>query len=116
MGIGLANLKGETAERRSYHTIDKQGRVNVGSWASSFMGTASTLVAASRCDRNSIGVEIDPGYFRQAQARMNAEVATLIDPRHAIAVGGTARHTDGRFAVGILHTESDYVLESNPPA
>ena len=52
-----------------------------------FMGTASTLVAASRCDRNSIGVEIDSGYFRQAQARMNAEVATLIDSRRAIAVG-----------------------------
>ena len=52
-----------------------------------FMGTASTLVAASKCDRNSIGVEIDPGYFRQAQARMDAEVSTLIDPRHAIAVG-----------------------------
>ena len=52
-----------------------------------FMGTASTLVAACRCDRNSIGVEIDPGYFRQAKARMEAEVATLIDSRHAIAVG-----------------------------
>ncbi len=52
-----------------------------------FMGTASTLVAASRCDRNSIGVEVDPGYFRQAEVRMEAEVATLIDSRHAIAVG-----------------------------
>ncbi len=52
-----------------------------------FMGTASTLIAASRCDRNSIGVEIDPGYFRQAKARMEAEVSTLIDSRHSIAVG-----------------------------
>jgi DNA modification methylase len=51
-----------------------------------FMGTASTLVAACRCDRNSIGVEIDPGYFRQALARVEAEAATLIDPAHAIAV------------------------------
>ena len=51
-----------------------------------FMGTASTLVAACRCDRNGIGVEIDPGYFQQAKARMEAEVATLIDSRHAIAV------------------------------
>ena len=51
-----------------------------------FMGTASTLVAACRCDRNSIGVEIDPGYFRQALARVGAEAATLIDPAHAIAV------------------------------
>ncbi len=52
-----------------------------------FMGTASTLVAACRCDRNSIGVEVEPGYFRQAKARMEAEVATLIDSRHVIAVG-----------------------------
>ena len=52
-----------------------------------FMGTASTLIAASRCDRNSIGVEIDPGYFRQATERMEAEVSTLIDSRHSIAVG-----------------------------
>ena len=50
-----------------------------------FMGTASTLVAACRCNRNSIGVEIDPGYFRQAKARMEAEVATLFDSRYAIA-------------------------------
>jgi site-specific DNA-methyltransferase (adenine-specific) len=52
-----------------------------------FMGTASTLVAACRCDRNSIGVEIEPGYFRQANARMESEAATLLDSRHAIAVG-----------------------------
>jgi site-specific DNA-methyltransferase (adenine-specific) len=52
-----------------------------------FMGTASTLVAACRCDRNSIGVEIEPAYFRQAKARMESEVATLLDSRHAIAVG-----------------------------
>jgi len=52
-----------------------------------FMGTGSTLVAACRCDRNSIGVEIEPSYYRQAKARMEAEAATLIDSRHAIAVG-----------------------------
>jgi DNA modification methylase len=52
-----------------------------------FMGTASTLIAACRCDRNSIGVEIDPQYFRQAKARVQGEAATLIDSRHAIAVG-----------------------------
>jgi site-specific DNA-methyltransferase (adenine-specific) len=52
-----------------------------------FMGTGSTLVASCRCDRNSVGVEIEPGYFEQAKVRMRAEVATLIDSRHAIAVG-----------------------------
>lgn len=52
-----------------------------------FMGTGTTLVAACRCDRNSIGVEIESDYFRQAKARMEAEAATLIDFRQAIAVG-----------------------------
>jgi len=52
-----------------------------------FMGTASSVIAACRCGRNSIGVEIDPHYFRQAKARVHAEAATLIDSRHAIAVG-----------------------------
>jgi len=52
-----------------------------------FMGTGSTLVAACRCDRNSIGVEVEPRYFQQALTRMEAEAATLIDSRHAIAIG-----------------------------
>ncbi|MGD0498625.1 MAG: site-specific DNA-methyltransferase [Bryobacteraceae bacterium] len=51
-----------------------------------FMGTASTLIAACRCDRNSVGVEIEPAYYRQAKARVEAEVATLLDSRHTIAV------------------------------
>lgn len=50
-----------------------------------FMGTASTLVAACRCDRNSIGVEIDPGYFAQAKARMQQEAALLTGLQRAAA-------------------------------
>lgn len=34
-----------------------------------FVGTGSTTVAAMKCDRNSIGVEIDPEYFAQAKKR-----------------------------------------------
>ena len=32
-----------------------------------FMGTGTTNIAASRCGRNSIGVEVDPHYFQQAR-------------------------------------------------
>ncbi|MSR60152.1 MAG: site-specific DNA-methyltransferase [Planctomycetaceae bacterium] len=35
-----------------------------------FMGTASTNIAASRCGRNSIGLEIDPHYFEYARKRL----------------------------------------------
>jgi len=31
-----------------------------------FMGTGSTCVAAARCGRNSVGIEIDPHYFQMA--------------------------------------------------
>jgi DNA modification methylase len=42
-----------------------------------FMGTGSTVVAAARCARNSVGVEIDPVYFNAAADRVSGEVNTL---------------------------------------
>lgn len=46
-----------------------------------FMGTGSTNLAALRCGRNSVGIEIDESYFELAQARMQAEKATLFGKR-----------------------------------
>jgi len=40
-----------------------------------FMGTGTTSIAAIRSGRNSIGIEIDPSYFRQAEARIRQEAA-----------------------------------------
>ena len=42
-----------------------------------FAGTGTTLVAALKADRNSIGVEIDPAYFKMAQARLENENTSL---------------------------------------
>jgi len=42
-----------------------------------FMGLGTTLVAAVRSGRNSIGVEVEPAYFRKARARLEAEVSQL---------------------------------------
>lgn len=42
-----------------------------------FMGTGTTNVAAARWGRNSIGVEVDPAYFRQARDRLDAEEQDL---------------------------------------
>lgn len=39
-----------------------------------FVGTGSTTVAAMRCNRNSIGVELDPNYFAMAERRIKQEI------------------------------------------
>ena len=44
-----------------------------------FMGTASTNLAASRCGRNSIGVEIDPHYFEFARRRLEENTRDLFE-------------------------------------
>jgi DNA modification methylase len=38
-----------------------------------FLGTASTTIAAMRSGRNSIGYEIDPGYLKLAEKRIDKE-------------------------------------------
>ncbi len=42
-----------------------------------FMGLGTTLLAAARCGRNSIGVEIEPAYIKKAKARLEAAFPTL---------------------------------------
>jgi len=42
-----------------------------------FMGTGTTPIAAARCGRNSIGVEVEPAYFRMSKERLERELASL---------------------------------------
>jgi site-specific DNA-methyltransferase (adenine-specific) len=42
-----------------------------------FCGTGTTMVAALKYDRNSIGVEIDPEYCRMAASYLKAESTNL---------------------------------------
>ncbi len=42
-----------------------------------FMGTGTTLLAAARCGRNGIGVEIEPLYVDQAMQRLERELHDL---------------------------------------
>lgn len=44
-----------------------------------FMGTGTTLLAAARCGRNSIGVEIEPSYVRKAKTRLTEELSDLFE-------------------------------------
>jgi site-specific DNA-methyltransferase (adenine-specific) len=43
-----------------------------------FMGTGTTLLAAARCHRNSIGVELEPSYVKMAKTRLRSELEGLI--------------------------------------
>ncbi len=42
-----------------------------------FMGTGTTLLAASRTGRNGIGVEIEPKYVKMAEARLEKSISSL---------------------------------------
>ncbi len=45
-----------------------------------FTGTASTQVAAARCGRDSLGIEVDPSYFAIADRRLRRDAAGLLSP------------------------------------
>jgi modification methylase len=42
-----------------------------------FMGLGTTMLAAGRCGRNSIGVEVEPAYVRKARVRLEAAFPSL---------------------------------------
>lgn len=44
-----------------------------------FMGTGTTLLAAARCGRNSIGVEIEPTFVQMAAKRLELELSSLFE-------------------------------------
>jgi len=46
-----------------------------------FVGTGTTMVAAARAGRNSIGVEIDPKYWRIARDRLNKVLPSMTSRR-----------------------------------
>ena len=48
-----------------------------------FMGTGTTLIAASRCARNAIGVEVEPAYIEYARKRIERKTLSLFgdDPQ-----------------------------------
>lgn len=47
-----------------------------------FCGTGTTMLAAMRCHRNSIGIEIDPEYCKMALRRLQNENQTLFSTAH----------------------------------
>ena len=57
-----------------------------------FMGTGTTLVAAARCQRNAIGVEVEPSYIEYAKQRLERKTTSLFAEQPEISVYGSAAH------------------------
>lgn len=53
-----------------------------------FMGTGTTNVAAAKWGRNSIGVEVDPHYWKMARERFSQETHGLFGKAKLHAIGG----------------------------
>ena len=63
-----------------------------------FTGTASTQIAAAKCGRNSIGIEVDPVYYGKAVVRLTNKTTSLlrkveirtgeIEPKRELSVAG----------------------------
>jgi DNA modification methylase len=51
-----------------------------------FMGLGTTLLAAAKCGRNGLGVEIDPSYFAKAKARLEDQPINLFGAPLAVSV------------------------------
>jgi site-specific DNA-methyltransferase (adenine-specific) len=70
-----------------------------------FCGSGTTMVAALRAGRNSIGVEIDPEYCRMAARYLKAETSGLFDTAQLIfesvddGVAQTVRENAGLYEV-----------------
>jgi DNA modification methylase len=52
-----------------------------------FLGTGTTSVAAAKWGRNSIGVEVDPAYFKMAKDRIERENRSLFAQRQVLTHG-----------------------------
>jgi site-specific DNA-methyltransferase (adenine-specific) len=57
-----------------------------------FMGTATTLVAAAACERNAVGVEIEPSYIDYAQRRIERKASSLFTARPQIILTDVDAH------------------------
>lgn len=66
-----------------------------------FMGTASTNIAASRCGRNSIGIEVDPVYFKAAAVRVDEETRSIFT-RASVRAHFEGRRKKGTHSHSVL--------------
>jgi site-specific DNA-methyltransferase (adenine-specific) len=64
-----------------------------------FVGTGTTMVAALRADRNSIGLDIDAEYCRMAAKRLKTEAANLFNNARLVFQRSIVDNKDGSIAL-----------------
>ena len=64
-----------------------------------FVGTGTTMVAALRANRNSIGLDIDAEYCRMAAKRLQAETVNLFNNARLVFQKSTVDNKDGSIAL-----------------
>lgn len=60
-----------------------------------FCGTGTTMLAAMKCQRNSIGIEIDPAYFRMAEKRLQYENQNLFSSAKVMSASASQTFEGG---------------------
>jgi site-specific DNA-methyltransferase (adenine-specific) len=55
-----------------------------------FMGTGTTLVASAKCERNAIGVEIEPSYVEHARWRLEKRTTSLFGGQPELIIAESA--------------------------
>jgi modification methylase len=64
-----------------------------------FMGSGTTLLAAARCDRNAIGVELESAYIRIAKRRLDKQLSGLFTQEEPVEIiEQSDLHTSQRVA------------------
>ena len=64
-----------------------------------FVGTGTTMVAALRTNRNSIGLDIDAEYCRMAAGRLKAEAASLFNNARLVFQQSMVDNEDGSITL-----------------
>jgi hypothetical protein len=70
-----------------------------------FCGTATTMLAAMKCGRNSIGIEIDPEYCQLAAKRLQQETGYMYS---TLKLEFLKSVTDSHGALAVRENSADY--------
>lgn len=75
-----------------------------------FLGTGSTLIAAANCDRNGVGVELNPSYFQTSSQRILEKGLS----KKQIPLLGNSIELESLFEQNSIKRKFDFCITSPP--